>query len=112
MGFLEAPNRQDKVAFSQYRAIAWATGVVLAVMTVYLVAVYAFGVEQTHIYQLGWRLHGVLYIVYLAFVARITIRERWQMPQTVMVAISGTVPLWGIFMERKLSAARQSATSA
>ena len=107
MGILEAAGRQDKFAFAQYRAVAWATGVVLASMTVYLIAVYVFGVEASPTYKFGWQLHGMLYVIYLAFVARIAIRERWAMPQTVLVALSGTVPAWGIMMERKLTAARQ-----
>ena len=107
MGFLEARGRQDAIAFAQYRAVAWTTGVVLASMTLYLIAVYAFGVEKSALYTYGWQLHGLLYIFFLAFVARISIRERWPMLQTVLVSLSGTVPLWGILMERKLTAVRK-----
>lgn len=106
MGILEARGRQDKIAFAQYRAVAWTTGVVLASMTLYAIGVYVLGVEKTGLYMYGWQLHGLLYMIFLAYVARISIRERWPMVQTVLVALSGTVPAWGILMERKLTSLR------
>lgn len=109
MGILEARGRQDNIAFAQYRAVAWTTGAVLASMTIYAAAVYLFGVAKGSLYMYGWQLHGLLYMIFLAYVARISIRERWPMLQTVLVALSGTVPAWGILMERRLTAIRKSA---
>jgi integral membrane protein len=106
MSFLQAPGRRDNVAYSFYRTMAYITGAALAVMSVGALLKYGLGVHVGSWYAAGWILHGYAYVVYLAAVVRITIRERWPLQQMFAVGLAGTIPAVGIIVERRLRAVR------
>ncbi|MBU6213801.1 MAG: DUF3817 domain-containing protein [Actinomycetales bacterium] len=109
MGFLQAPRGRDRVAYGMYRVMAYVTGVALAVMTVGLIAKYVFGVAVGGWYAAGWVFHGYAYVIYLAMVVRVTIRERWPLNQMLLVGLAGTIPALGVIVERRLTATRSRA---
>lgn len=89
-------------ALSRYRAMAWITGVFLVVMTAALIAKYGFG-DAPGWYGVGWQLHGFLYAIYLLAVLDIAVRARWSPVRIVLVAVAGTIPALGIWVERVIS---------
>jgi len=111
MGFLQAPRGRDRVAYVSYQVMAYVTGVALAVMTGGLIAKYVFGVAVGGWYAAGWMFHGYAYVIYLAMVVRVTVRERWPLGQMVGVGLAGTIPALGVIVERRLTATRRRAGS-
>jgi integral membrane protein len=86
-------------ALMRYRVMAWITGVFLVVMTAALIAKYGLA-RETSWYAAGWQIHGFLYAVYLLAVLDIAVRARWQPLRIVLIALSGTVPVVGLWAER------------
>ena len=109
MGFLQAPRGRDAWAYGFYRVMAYVTGTALAVMTAGLIAKYLFGAHVGGWYAAGWVFHGYAYVVYLAAVVRVTIRERWPLNQMITVGLAGTIPALGVIVERRLTATRRRA---
>lgn len=89
--------------------MAYATGFALAVMTIGLIAKYLFGAQVGGWYEAGWVFHGYAYVIYLAAVVRVTIRERWPLNQMITVGLAGTIPALGVIVERRLTATRRRA---
>lgn len=106
MGFLQAPRGRDRWAYGMYQVMAYVTGAALAAMTIGAVMKYVLGAQVGGWYEAGWVFHGYAYMVYLALVVRVTIRERWDFKQMVLVGLAGTVPAMGIVVERRLTARR------
>ncbi|NDB18539.1 MAG: DUF3817 domain-containing protein [Actinobacteria bacterium] len=106
MGFLQAPHGRDRVAYMFYQVMAYLTGAALAVMTVGAIMKYLLGLAVGSWYAAGWIFHGYAYMVYLAAVVRVTIRERWELKQMLLVGLAGTIPALGIIVERRLTASR------
>ena len=84
-------------AFLRYRIMAWVTGVVLAVLTVWLVVGYAFldyanTESKPGLYSLLWMLHGWLYVVYLIVGVDLAFRVRYSVVRTVAILLAGTIP--------------------
>lgn len=107
MGFLQAPRGRDRVAYGMYQAMAYVTGAALAVMTIGAVMKYLLGVHVGNWYEIGWVFHGYAYLIYLAMVVRVTIRERWAFKQMILVGFAGTIPALGVIVERRLTASRR-----
>lgn len=106
MGFLQAPQGRDRIAYIFYQVMAYVTGAALALMTVGAFMKYALGMTVGSWYAAGWVLHGYAYMVYLAAVVRVTIRERWELKQMLLVGLAGTIPALGVIVERRLTARR------
>ena len=91
-------------AFLRYRIMAWVTGVVLAVLTVWLVVGYAFldyanTESKPGLYSLLWMLHGWLYVVYLIVGVDLAFRVRYSVLRTIAILVAGTIPFASFFAE-------------
>lgn len=80
--------------------MAYATGVMLLLLTVSVVLHYGFGDQR-----LAWSgpVHGFLYIVYLVTVVLLGTAVRWRRGRMVLVALAGTIPLMSFVAERSVT---------
>ncbi|MDQ4009718.1 MAG: DUF3817 domain-containing protein [Actinomycetota bacterium] len=83
-----------------YRIFAYATGVMLLVLTVSVVLHYGFGDER-----LAWSgpVHGYLYLGYLVSTVFVGTSMRWRPGRMVLVALAGTIPLMSFVAERSVT---------
>ncbi len=83
-----------------YRIAAYATGVMLLVLTVSVVLHYGFDDER-----LVWSgpVHGFLYIGYLLTTLLLGTEVRWRLKRMVLVALAGTIPLMSFVAERSVT---------
>ncbi|HEU0127842.1 MAG TPA: DUF3817 domain-containing protein [Pseudonocardiaceae bacterium] len=83
-----------------YRIFAYATGVMLLVLTVSVVLHYGFGDER-----LTWSgpVHGYLYMGYLVSTVFVGTSMRWRLGRMVLVALAGTIPLMSFVAERHVT---------
>ncbi|HEY2723329.1 MAG TPA: DUF3817 domain-containing protein [Pseudonocardiaceae bacterium] len=83
-----------------YRVLAYATGVLLIVVTVATVMNFGFGDDR-----LGWTavIHGYLYMVYLVSVVVLGTAMRWRPVRMLLVALAGTIPLMSFVAERSVT---------
>jgi integral membrane protein len=83
-----------------YRITAYATGVMLLVLTASMVLRYGFGDER-----LVWSgpVHGFLYMGYLVTTVLLGTSVRWQLGRMVLVALAGTIPLMSFVAERSVT---------
>lgn len=89
-------------ALTRYRVMAWVTGVVLAVMTISLIAFTVLGVakeDRPGWYSIGWISHGWLFVVYLITAVDLATRVRWRPLRTLMMMAAGTIPFASFFAE-------------
>ena len=91
-------------AFVRYRAMAWATGVVLATLTIWLVVGYGFldyanTDSKPELYRLLWMAHGWLYVIYLVVGVDLAFRVRYSVWRTLGILVAGTVPFASFFAE-------------
>lgn len=91
-------------AFLRYRIMAWVTGVVLATLTIWLVAGYAFmdyasTDAKPELYRVLWMAHGWLYVIYLIVGVDLAFRVRYSLLRTFGILIAGTVPFASFFAE-------------
>jgi integral membrane protein len=100
-------------AYKRFQAMAWITGVLLAVMTVVgLPWKYLLGHDGSLWYAIGWQLHGFLYMLYLVTVLDVAIRARWSPGRTVLVALAGTIPFMSFVFERRITHQLQAQAAA
>jgi integral membrane protein len=85
-----------------YRIFAYATGVMLLVLTASVVLHYGFGDER-----LTWSgpVHGYLYLGYLISTIFVGTSMRWRPGRMVLVALAGTIPLMSFVAERSVTRA-------
>lgn len=89
-------------AFRRYQIMAWTVGSFLAVMgLVALPLKYLAGIVLPF-YEIGWQVHGFLYMVYLLATADLGVKARWHVGRMLVTALWGTVPLMSFFAERQL----------
>jgi integral membrane protein len=83
-----------------YRIAAYATGVMLLVLTTSVVLHYGFGNRA-----LWWSgpVHGFLYMGYLAATVLLGTSLRWRPARMVLVALAGTIPLMSFVAERSVT---------
>lgn len=91
-----------------YRIAAYATGVMLLVLTTSVVLHYGFGDRR-----LAWSgpVHGFLYMGYLVATVLLGTAVRWRPGRMVLVALAGTIPFMSFVAERSVTSEvrRQSA---
>lgn len=83
-----------------YRIMAYATGVMLLVLTSSVVLHYGFGNQQ-----LWWSgpVHGFLYMGYLVATVVLGTSVRWRPVRMVLVALAGTIPFMSFVAERSVT---------
>ncbi len=83
-----------------YRIAAYATGVMLLVLTASVVLHYGFGDRR-----LAWSapVHGFLYMGYLVTTVLLGTSVRWRPGRMVLVALAGTIPLMSFVAERSVT---------
>lgn len=91
-------------AFIRFRIMAYVTGVLLAVLTVwalvgYLALDYANAEAKPLAYEYGWMAHGFFYILYFVFGVDLCFRMRFGVLKTVGVLIAGTIPFMSFVAE-------------
>lgn len=89
-------------ALLRYRVMAYITGVLLATMTIVLVAQ-----AEPAWYGIGWMLHGWAYILYVATALDMVFRLRWGLLPALAVVAAGTIPFMSFVAERKVTHAVQ-----
>ena len=94
------PSHRLTTWLAVYRAFAYATGVMLLVLTVSVVLHYGFGDER-----LAWSgpVHGYLYMGYLVSTVFVGTSMRWRPGRMVLVALAGTIPLMSFVAERNVT---------
>ncbi len=94
--------RTDRVAAQLvwYRIAAYATGVMLLVLTTSVVLHYGFGDQR-----LTWSgpVHGLLYFGYFCITILLGRSVRWKLGRMVLVALAGTIPLMSFVAERSVT---------
>lgn len=95
-------NSTDRVAarLLGYRIMAYATGVMLLVLTSSVVLHYGFGNQR-----LWWSgpVHGFLYMGYLVATVVLGTSVRWRPVRMVLVALAGTIPFMSFVAERSVT---------
>jgi integral membrane protein len=93
-----AGSRATRLA--AYRIAAYATGVMLLVLTTSVVLHYGFGDQR-----LAWSgpVHGFLYMGYLVTTVLLGTSVRWRPLRMVLVALAGTIPLMSFVAERSVT---------
>lgn len=83
-----------------YRITAYATGVMLLVLTTSVVLHYGFGDQR-----LAWSgpVHGFLYMGYLVTTVLLGTSVRWRPLRMVLVALAGMIPLMSFVAERSVT---------
>jgi integral membrane protein len=83
-----------------YRIAAYATGVMLLVLTAHVVLHYGF-----HDRRLAWSapVHGFLYLGYFACTIMLGTSMRWRPGRMVLVALAGMIPLMSFVAERSVT---------
>jgi len=83
-----------------YRIAAYATGVMLLVLTTSVVLHYGFGDQR-----LAWSgpVHGFLYMGYLVATLLLGTAVRWRPLRMLLIALAGTIPLMSFVAERSVT---------
>lgn len=84
-------------ALLRYRILAWVTGIGLATLVFVGIPLQLAG--HPGVEQVTGTAHGFLYIVYLLAVLDLAVRMRWNLIKVLIVMLSGTIPLLGLWME-------------
>lgn len=101
-----------------YRVLAYVTGVLLIVLTVGMPLKYlatdgtdpqSLGDWITHV--IGFA-HGWLYMVYVLVTLLLSLKARWSITMTVLVALAGTIPFAVFFAEHKVIAVANAKAAA
>jgi integral membrane protein len=101
-------------ALTRYRALAYATGVFLLLLTAHVIVQFAQSQSQNIPYGdakgLGEFLpggetwipvvHGYLYLIYVVITVDLWFRTRLPIPRTILVLLAGTVPFMSFVAER------------
>jgi integral membrane protein len=91
-------------AFKRFRFMAYITGVVLAVLTVWLILGYglmdyANTDQKPVLYGWLWTAHGWLYFAYLIVGVDLAFRMRFGILKTVGILVAGTIPFMSFVAE-------------
>ena len=86
-----------------YRTLAYVTGVLLIVLVFVGLPLKYIGDKDVVVSVVGFA-HGWLYMVYVLVTLLLSLRQRWSILMTVLVALAGTIPFAAFFAEHKVVA--------
>jgi len=89
-------------ALARFRVMAYIVGVGLIALCVGMVLDRGF--DQPAPNNIIGPVHGFLYVVYLLAIVDLSLKARWSMKGTILVMLSGVVPLFSFVAERKVTA--------
>lgn len=89
----------------RFRIIAFIVGVVLGLLTIWLIVGYGFlDYANTDVkpamYRYLWTAHGWLYFAYLVFGVDLCFRMRYGIGRTLAILLAGTIPFMSFVAER------------
>lgn len=89
----------------RFRIIAYIVGVVLGLLTIWLIVGYGFQdyantANKPALYGLLWTMHGWAYFIYLVFGVDLCFRMRYGVWRTLLILIMGTIPFMSFVAER------------
>lgn len=87
----------------RYRIIALIVGTVLVVLSAVAVPL-KYAADKPEFSDIGWPVHGALFIFYCAAALDLAIRCKWSMKKTLLVMLAGTIPVMTFVAERKVTA--------
>lgn len=90
-----------KGALARFRVLAYIVGVGLLALCFAMVMNYVF--DQPRYSAIVGPAHGFLYIVYLVTIVDLALKARWSLKGTVLVMLSGVVPVGSFFAERAVT---------
>jgi integral membrane protein len=90
-----------KGALARFRVMAYIVGVGLLALCFAMIMNYAAD-EPQYSAVIG-PVHGFLYIVYLVTIADLALKARWSLKGTILVMLSGVVPVGSFFAERAVT---------
>ena len=88
-------------ALARYRVLAYIVGVGLLALCFAMVMNYAF--DEPRYSAIVGPVHGFLYIVYLVLIVDLALKARWSLKGTILVMLSGVVPIGSFFAERAVT---------
>lgn len=88
-------------ALARFRVMAYIVGVGLITLCVGMLLEYVF--DQPAPNNIIGPVHGFLYILYLLAIVDLALKARWSMKGTVLVMLSGVVPLFSFVTERRVT---------
>jgi integral membrane protein len=90
-----------KGALARFRVMAYIVGVGLLALCVAFVLNRFF--DQGQFTAIIGPVHGFLYIVYLLAIVDLALKARWSLKGTILVMLSGVVPVGSFFAERAVT---------
>lgn len=90
-----------KGALARFRVMAYIVGVGLLALCVSFTMKLAFDKPQYS--AIIGPIHGFLYIVYLLTIVDLALKARWSLKGTILVMLSGVVPIGSFFAERAVT---------
>ena len=97
---------QIRTAATFYRVLAYATGVMLLLLCVEMIAKYAFDFEaylgSLNLSTTVLIVHGWMYVIYLLADFNLWSKMRWPFSRFITIALGGVVPLLSFYMEKKV----------
>lgn len=88
-------------ALARFRVFAYIVGVGLLALCFAMVMNYAF--DEPRYSAIVGPVHGFLYIVYLLTIVDLALKARWTPKGTILVMLSGVVPVGSFFAERAVT---------
>ncbi|MBB6612538.1 DUF3817 domain-containing protein [Pontibacter sp. Tf4] len=86
---------------SRFRAVALYEGIsYLVLLLIAMPLKYMFGIPELVKY-VGWA-HGVLFVLYVAFLAQVFFTERWSLLKAIVAFILSLVPFGTFYLEKNL----------
>ncbi len=86
-------------ALTRYRAMAWIVGVLLVALVLVAVPIKYLADVEGPVTVLG-TLHGWLYFIFFLTAVDLAVRARWTLRETVLIVVTGTVPILSFYAER------------
>jgi integral membrane protein len=88
-------------ALARFRVFAYIVGVGLLALCFAMIMRYGF--DEPRYSAIVGPVHGFLYIVYLVVIVDLALKARWSLKGTILVMLSGVVPIGSFFAERKVT---------
>jgi integral membrane protein len=84
----------------RYRVMAWVVGVMLLFLCVVAIPL-QFAADSPEVANVGFTIHGILYIVYLVSVAALARRAKFRIGQLVALVCAGFLPGLAFYVEHR-----------